>query len=306
MAFVASQIDGGSLKITGSYPQDATKRAALQAAGVPEYSMLVGDRWIPYGRVEPFATVIGSTVDAIRNYRDGKLDGNEFQKVAQALTVAFASNMADKTFLAGVSDMLKLATDPERSAAKAARSAVGPVVPAIVGSTARALDPQQRDVNSLTDSLKSKIPGLRETLPVKSALYGGDLKPSGGDTFMERFVGQNTSLESERTPVQKEAARVKWTFQPTSDRFRNVKLTPEEESRWGAASSAAIEPAIARTMNTVMYQKANDAMRRHLLDLAAKEARKGASGKFMAEQMRDPEFRARWKLAQLKKQGIEE
>jgi len=62
----------GSKQITGSYPKDADKRNAMIAAGIPEYSMRIGDTWYSYARVEPLATIMGSTVDGINAVITGK------------------------------------------------------------------------------------------------------------------------------------------------------------------------------------------------------------------------------------------
>jgi len=67
-AALANQVDEEN--VTGSYPKDAAKRNAMIAAGIPEYSIKIGDTYYSYARVEPLATIMGVTVDGINAVRD--------------------------------------------------------------------------------------------------------------------------------------------------------------------------------------------------------------------------------------------
>jgi hypothetical protein len=60
-AAAAATIDGSW--ITGRAPADLKAREAWEATGRTEYSIRVGDRWISYGRLDPFGMLIGAQAD---------------------------------------------------------------------------------------------------------------------------------------------------------------------------------------------------------------------------------------------------
>ncbi len=67
-SMTAYHVSQGNL--TGSYPKDAGRREAMIAAGIPEYSVKIGDTWYSYARVEPLATVMGVFADSVESLRD--------------------------------------------------------------------------------------------------------------------------------------------------------------------------------------------------------------------------------------------
>ncbi len=109
-----SVMDGN---LTGSYPKDPGRREAMIAAGIPEYSMKIGDRWYSYSRIEPLATVLGITADGVETMIDYlRLPDPEkkSEKLAVDAVLAITKNLTSKTFLEGITGFLQAVHDPER------------------------------------------------------------------------------------------------------------------------------------------------------------------------------------------------
>lgn len=75
----------------------------------PTQSVRLGDTWYSYSRLEPFATVLGLTIDWINAVRTG--DPNEITDVP---IDSLAGQLKNKTFLSGVGDILR-ALESEKS-----------------------------------------------------------------------------------------------------------------------------------------------------------------------------------------------
>lgn len=79
----------------------------------PTQSVKIGDQWYSYSRLEPFATVLGMTIDWINGFRKG----DDIPNTAIESLVGQAKN---KTFLNGVADVLK-ALEADKPADQAAQ-----------------------------------------------------------------------------------------------------------------------------------------------------------------------------------------
>jgi hypothetical protein len=103
--------------VTGAAPKN--EREAWKTAGIPEYSIRIGDKWIQYNRFDPIASFLSLTADFTRFHTDmvrrgyadveGYLDHAD--EVVYTMTVAFTNNVLNKSMIKGVSDLLKAIND---------------------------------------------------------------------------------------------------------------------------------------------------------------------------------------------------
>jgi len=301
----------GSNQITGSYPKDADKRNAMIAAGLPEYSVKIGDTWYSYARVEPLATVMGSTVDginAVKNYYDKNPNDRKVKDLTLDVVGGITKNIASKTFLEGISGVLQAIHDPERYGGSFVNSFAGLLVPSFFAAPARSADPNMRVVTGFTEAVQNRVPNLgqeftRENLPVQSMLYGGArANPSYG---LAAFTGIQTSpaLQNE---VQQEAARVKFDYNLPGKSLKGVELEGVDQARYQALASERADIVLSSVMQSAGYQNASDSVKKIILEKAMQKARKTATNVLFSEKIQDPEFRAEYIRAKLKKKGIEE
>lgn len=301
----------GEGKITGSYPKDADKRNALIAAGVPEYSIKLGDTWYSYARIEPIATVMGSAVDGMKTINEYVTKNPDDRKESELVTNVVAGvtkNIASKTFLEGVSGVLQAIHDPERYGGIFVNSFAGLVVPSFVAAPARSADPNMRVVTGFTEAVQNRLPNLgqefaRENLPAQSMLYGGARpNPSYGAAA---FTGLQTAPATQNA-LQQEATRVKFDYNLPGKKLKGVELEGEDQAKYQAIAGDIAEPSLTATINSAAYQAAPDSMKKLLLEKAMQRARKVATNLMFVEKRQDPEFMRQYIKAKLSKKGLEE
>ncbi|MFZ4695521.1 MAG: hypothetical protein ACOYMV_10385, partial [Verrucomicrobiia bacterium] len=133
--------------ITGTRPFDATKRGLSELqdrTGTGAYTIRIGGSQFSYGRYEPIATVLGTTIDLIRHYKQrGKMDGAEW---TGSLLRAIMDQATNKTWTAGMSQILKTVQDPREGVNYAANFAAS-FVPNVIRQPLRNLDPWKRETS---------------------------------------------------------------------------------------------------------------------------------------------------------------
>lgn len=301
----------GDGKITGSYSKDADKRNAQIAAGIPEYSIKLGNTWYSYARVEPIATVLGSSVDGINTITEHFKKNPNDRKGTELVTNVVGGvtkNIASKTFLEGISSVLQAIHDPERYGGSFVNSFAGLVVPSFIAAPARALDPNMRVVTNFGEAVQNRLPNLgqdfaRENLPAQSMLYGGARpNPSYG---LAAFTGLQTA-PAEQNAFQQEAARVKFDYNLPSKKLQGVELNGEDQARYQAISSRYADMLLPGVINSPGYQASKDPMKKYILENVMRQARAAATKEMLGYKMQDPEFMRSYFRAKLSKKGIEE
>jgi hypothetical protein len=306
---VAQSIGSGNL--TGSYPKDADKRNAMIAAGLPEYSMKIGDTWYSYARIEPLATIMGSTADgitAVRNYYSKNPMDRKIKDLTLDVIGGITKNIASKTFLEGISGVLQALHDPSRYGGSFINSFAGLVVPSFIAAPARSQDPNMRVVTNFGEAVQNRLPSMgqdfaRENLPAQSMIYGGERpNPSYG---LAAFTGIQTA-PAIQNEIQKEAARVKLDFNLPSKSLKGVELSGNEQANYQAISSQYADQILASIIASSSYQSAPDSLKKIILEKGLSRARQTATKIMFGEKIQDPEFRAQYIHHKLSKKGVEE
>ena len=159
-ALVSYALEG---KITGSGPTDPKERAALLATGWQPYSIKVGDTYYSIGKLDPYATLFGVVADAVtaKDY----MTEEEYQKALAFIPFSIASNIAQKTYLQGFTNLYEsLAGDYAdiTTVEKFIRdTAAGLAVPNLFRQAGAAIDPQVREANSIIKEVQNRIPVIR-------------------------------------------------------------------------------------------------------------------------------------------------
>jgi hypothetical protein len=305
----------GSNQITGSYPKDADKRNAMIAAGLPEYSMKIGNTWYSYARVEPLATIMGTVVDgtnALITYnRKSNTDTKKEKELILDVVGGITKNIASKTFLEGISGVMQAIHDPARYGGSFINSFAGLLVPSFVAAPARAQDPNMRVVTGFGEAVQNRIPtfGLgtgipgRQELPAQSMIYGGERpNPSYG---LAAFTGIQTTPAAQ-TELQQETARIKFDYNLPSKSLKGVELNGEDQSKYQKISSDFADPLLNSIIKSSVYQNVPDSMKRVMLEKAMRRARKISTNMMFLEKRTDPEFMNEYMKVKLSKKGLEE
>lgn len=157
--------------LTGRGPSDPEQRKALEAAGWQPYSFFDGERYISYQRLDPYATLLGIWAD-LSEYLAHSNDPNEDESLLYALGVSIANNFTNKTYLTGIRNLVDALTEPDRHIQRWMQRQVASFVPNVLGQAVGVGDENMREVRSMLDAVRSKVPGLAEGLPVQRNILG--------------------------------------------------------------------------------------------------------------------------------------
>lgn len=196
-------------QITGGGPADKGAKEALRREGWQPYSVRVGDRWLSYSRLDPAGSLMGMAADATETVMHlAHNDDPDLEKVPVAAATALAGNLVNKTYLSGLTALIGAINDPQQSAEGWIQRLAGSTVPAIVAGAERLDDPYVREVYSMMDAIKARVPGLSEGLAIRRDLWGEPVKTSSGfgklyDAFVPVMSQQPTP-----EPIDREILRL--------------------------------------------------------------------------------------------------
>ena len=221
-------------RLTGSIPNEPAERERWRANGIQPFSIKVGDKWVSYQRVEPFATVMGLAADTFalsERYQSGKIRKDKVNEELLATSWSnLKSNILDKTFLQGFADMVG-ALESDKEVETYFANMVKRAVPALSAQIARVKDPFEREAVGLTEKLQQRVPGLREELPVSYATYSQN--PDQPETPRKTNISQaltGIGVSDEPTEFQQRMQKIGIKFAPVSSTLNGVELTSQQLS----------------------------------------------------------------------------
>jgi len=252
--------DDKQLLITGSHPrskESAGIRGLNERAFSGEYVIRIGGRngvTIPYGRIEPIATVLGTTIDIIKGIkRNGTTPDN-----MNALLGYMLDQANGKTFLNGastISDLARGKTDPIEAVKKGVLQAI---VPNIIRSPLRSLDEYVRDSRHASP-VYTMLPasGLAEE---QINPYGEPIKKSGNPItrlFLSTPIASDETLRaSDKLLLNWNRANPTEAWAPQSPQAifkdakgKDVQMTAEETKRFKVAAGRLASAKLRGVVN---------------------------------------------------------
>ena len=247
--------------VTGAAPADKTERGALEASGWKPFSIRVGDQYVDYRRMDPFASILGiaATLGQPQTPHGKPAD------LASAFVSGFLGQLTDKTFLTGLSDFVAAASDESGSKIEAwVKRFAGSFVPAIASQTAQTIDPSKRVTETLADTMQSRIPGMSQNLPAQRDILGDPL----------RTFSPVTPVENDRAAaaIVSTGARIGELGKTLQGR----KLTGQEYDAYERLAGQYLREGIENWIDTPDWLEMDDAGRRELIEDLADEAREDA------------------------------
>ena len=182
------------------------------------------------------------------------------------------------------------------AAQKYAANQLSSVIPNSLRGIAQGLDDTERNAYSsdnvwqqAVDNAKASIPGLRETLPAKTDVWGNQVKNDGGiRNFMNRNInpGNITTYKTDAvsSEIEKISEATGESLYPDRTAPRSLKvdgeavsLTFEQRSMYQKAYGDAYSAAVTSLMNDKNYKAMPDSMKAEILqqakDTATEQAR---------------------------------
>lgn len=195
----------GTLK--GGGPPEKGLEQAQEREGMMRDSAKVGNRWYNINGVHPAGKLMllaADVAEAINGGQHELHDDADTEKLAVGTALAIGRTLVDNSYFTGFANLFAALHDARVGGAGegAILSTAGSAVPAISGAVARSIDPYQREIHSMLDEFKSKIPGLSKDLPPRRNLWG-DPVPSGHDPITN-FISPVKISDEKHEPIDDE------------------------------------------------------------------------------------------------------
>jgi hypothetical protein len=273
--FFTSQALSGN--ITGHGPVDPNQRQALIDTGWQPYSFKVGDAYISYARLDPFATFVGTAAD-MAEYMNHAEDVNaeDHATAITGLAVGMANNFTNKSYLTGFANLVGAMQAPEKKLPEFFRRQAASFVPNILGTAGYGVgqDPNLREVRSFADAIMAKIPGLSTTLPPRRNILGEPIeRPAaveGKDPVLGTLVNPWDPIKYSRVKddvVRNELAALGHAWAPPKRRTNGLDLmdvpsgSTNAYDRWQelqgtvAVGGITLKDALRREIKSSAYGK---------------------------------------------------
>lgn len=163
--------------ITGGGPKNEQEKKALMATGWQPYSIRMNGTYYSYQRLDPFGTILGVLADLVDvGIREPKNPTNSrAEELFSAVSITFARNVTNKSYLAGVQMATDALSDPDRYAQRLGRNLVSSFIPfSGFFSQTQSIqgDQEAREIRSMGDAILNKLPGGRTNLDPKRNILG--------------------------------------------------------------------------------------------------------------------------------------
>jgi len=262
MAYMGMLASEGIL--TGGGPKDKSLRAEMMMTGWQPYSIKVGDTYYKYGRISPIADFLSFASDAADLM--GQLPELDAEQLAAALVVALSRNISQKTFVKGLAGTLNAVASQDLNVVKGFLEQELPtILPFSTGlaQLTRFDDPTMREVNSILDAFKARIPGLSDTLPPRRNLWGEPIMLEGG--LGPDLISPIYTTTKKLDAVAQELARLEIPVGMPGKNIDGVPLNPQEYDAYVVLQGAqpiigdlTLRQRLEDLMRSDLYQRSSD------------------------------------------------
>jgi hypothetical protein len=262
-----------------------------------------GDTLLSIGFLDPLnaqlttGALIADDIRSEAGVTAGRVLGNSLSGALQSvLDTPVMSTMQDVVNNYQYSDASTPGGKMLDAAQKYAANQLSSVIPNALRGIAQGLDDTERNAYSsdnvwqqAVDNAKASIPGLRETLPAKTDVWGNPVKNEGGvRNFLNRNVNPGNITTYKTDAVSSEIEKISDatgnSLYPDRTAPRSVKvdgesvsLTFEQRSIYQKAYGDAFSAAVTALMNDKNYKSMPDSMKAEILkqakDVAAESAK---------------------------------
>lgn len=227
--------------ITGRGPEDPQQAKVLRDTGWQPYSIKIGDTYVSYQRLDPFASLLSFYADWADIARYG---GNEqdLGELATGMFTATLTNLQSKSYLSGLIDLVDMVHDPvNKFPDTVGRIAGSLAVPNVLGAARSFTDPHLPELNGIMDRVRSRIPFLaggmdkqRNALgePLTKNTYGTALRIADGLAGYMAPIQTNTTTSD---VVNQELADLAFPFNPPQPIRLGVDLREYKNDRGQSA-----------------------------------------------------------------------
>lgn len=317
--------------ITGAPPKDKKLREELQNQGWQPYSIRVGDKYYSYARMDPFSQAFrnAAAIAQAQIENEGVINAD---MVAESVKNIIIGSL-DKTYIRGMYETMRTLFDPDRYAENWVQSFVGGALPlgpardlATLTDTNEQGEQIMREVDTMTEYLKSQFPGLAPSLQPRLDSSGRPMtrKGTGLGRVINPFQGTTTSLSIEEVQqMEKDFLTIKDMNRDAMDMNADQRHKAMQTiSSWKGLPAAAIvqnykqlkkeNPAIASIVEDMLKNRSDKSSPWSLRDETLKTATVEARAQFIIKTIKESSKKdaaaqwVDWKKKKIITPGVEE
>lgn len=249
-------------EITGDWDEDKIKEKPL---GWQPNSIRIGDTYISYQSIEPFATMFrfwGNAAES-KSVENLAKDDPAYKKF-----LAGAEGMLDSLTRLVISNPMSeeyLEIDKARREGKIfeffVKMVAGMALPGIAQDVSKIIDPTVRRKDGLIDKalVGAGAPGYSTTLPPVVDVFGQDLQPqSRGERAVRSLTGFIAVSQDKEDDARKELRRLGLKFRVSTYTHKGVELTPDETLRLNRIAGEQFHKQVKAMLNNPTYQAKSD------------------------------------------------
>lgn len=214
--------------LTGSHAPE--ERQQLQAAGIQEYSVLIGNRYYAYNRADPLGMYLGLVADLGRAARFSS-DG-DMEKATSSLILAGTNAVVNKTYLQTLGELIQCIQDPTRYLERFSSNLALSFLP--LGGAQRFINnagvaPEVKEVREFTDRLLNATVLAKGELPDKLDVFGYPVMTEAQPSAI--LLGVRTSKYTDR-PSYREMAKFRIFPEDRPGKVLGVEFSGEDWRRY--------------------------------------------------------------------------
>lgn len=252
-------------QVSGAGSPDQGKNRGKAGVRQP-YSVLIGDTWYEYSRIQPLGTLMGMAADAAEVW--DHMTEEERDKVPKMLSKAFANAITNQTFLQGITNVVNGLSDPNRYGSPFVRQLAASVVPNIIAQPTAMMDPYAREVNSVLEAIQARLPGRQDLLPKRDWLGEPEKAKERLGVVLpvrEQKVSEDkVRLEAARLDISMSAAPKKMHIGKGTGKIGDIELTPEERDKFEQIGGEMSHRILSNVVNQPSWEQMPDLVKRNV------------------------------------------
>lgn len=215
-------------QITGSGPFNRRERDILMATGWQPLSFVVTNKdgsksYYSLARIEPFNTLLGLVADTFEAMQKAHASGDksafeQLSEIGQTMPLIVGKNIVNKTWFTGLTSLSEALQDPENKGANYFGQIAAGFVPSLTNMVNP--DPYSREVRTMLERVRSRIPGLSEGLDPRRNIFGAPV-PYTTYNRLSPFAYS----EALSSPAKAEMAKLQYGFGPPAKTLGGIDLT---------------------------------------------------------------------------------
>lgn len=264
MMWMGAQLLSSGL-LTLGYPDDPDERALWEAEGKQPYSLKIGGKWRSLNYSGPNLVLLSIGGRFAQTMQNGGSTGT----ATLTSLLSIPKTVLESSPLSGLDSALEAIKGLEGedgsvgyAANKYGLNLVSSILPTISNDVAKVLDPYNRQVNTIPDAIKSRVPWARNTLDKRIGTFGQptERKTDKIETLIDPF-------KSSKATTNELTSELRRLF----DGDKSRKITPSQITAqgWGLDNMSkkqkdsilqVVGPEIEERWNEVIKQKSYQAL----------------------------------------------